>query len=130
MMNNNILQEKLKEILLKWLLTAEQHGDIISWRTVYGGYEIEIAYLIKENGHRFGISVKCEHVNLENIKEISRVKIKQQRGGFTISSEVFDNVIVNEEIIKDRADRLFWLVKIALAKEAEWKDFSEIVDTI
>lgn len=81
---------------------------------MYGGYEIEIAYLIKENGHRFGISVKCKHANLENIKEVS--------------SELFDNVIVNEEIVKNRADRLFWFVKIALAKESEWKDFSEIVD--
>lgn len=87
---------------------------------MYGGYEIEIAYLIKENGHRFGISVKCKHANLENIKEISGVKIKQQQGGFNVSSELFDNVIVNEEIVKIRADRLFWFVKIALAKESEW----------
>lgn len=122
------MKERLVKILLDWLPLASQQGDVISWGTTYDGYDIKIAYLVKENTYRFGISVKCEHANFEYIKDIPGAKIKQQNGGFTISSEVYDNVIVNEDILKDRADRLFWRVKIALGKDTEWKDFSELVE--
>lgn len=122
------MKEKLVEILLKWLPSASRQGNIISWGTIYDGYEITLAYVMKENSYQYGIAIKCDKARFAAIENILGLNIKKYPDGFSLSSELGYNVILTEKEVKHRADRMFMFAKMAIGKDAEWKDFSELVE--